>query len=101
MLSYCERERERERKKRKRKRERAIVAGMFMIIREGSAGGAGTGGMSAPPERTAKQVELCMHVLPCAFYRHLSLKYSVLNIICLKGKVSHFCNAKIHSFIPA
>ncbi|KAK2890981.1 hypothetical protein Q8A67_013624 [Cirrhinus molitorella] len=31
---------------------------MFMIIREGSAGGAGsTGGMSAPPERTAKQVQ--------------------------------------------
>lgn len=60
-----------------------------MIIREGSAGGAGsTGGMNAPPERTAKQVELCMHVLPCALYRHLSLKYSVLNIICLKGKVN-------------
>ncbi|XP_056328573.1 calcium-binding protein 2 [Danio aesculapii] len=31
---------------------------MFMIIREGSAPGAGgTGGMSAPPERTAKQVQ--------------------------------------------
>ncbi|XP_016087736.1 calcium-binding protein 1-like [Sinocyclocheilus grahami] len=31
---------------------------MFMIIREGSAGGAGsTGGMSAPPERTAKQIQ--------------------------------------------
>ncbi|KTG46936.1 hypothetical protein cypCar_00019936 [Cyprinus carpio] len=31
---------------------------MFMIIREGSAGGAGsTGGMNAPPERTAKQVQ--------------------------------------------
>ncbi|XP_043112843.1 calcium-binding protein 2 isoform X1 [Puntigrus tetrazona] len=31
---------------------------MFMIIREGSAGGAGsTGGMSAPPERSAKQVQ--------------------------------------------
>lgn len=70
-----------------------------MIIREGSAGGAGsTGGMSAPPERTAKQVELCIHVLLCAFCRHLSLKYSVLNIICLKGKVSHFVMV---SFIPA
>ncbi|XP_059371962.1 calcium-binding protein 2-like isoform X1 [Carassius carassius] len=31
---------------------------MFMIIREGSAGGAGsTSGMNAPPERTAKQVQ--------------------------------------------
>ncbi|XP_026112337.1 calcium-binding protein 2 [Carassius auratus] len=31
---------------------------MFMIIREGSAGGAdSTSGMSAPPERTAKQVQ--------------------------------------------
>lgn len=56
--------RERERKKRKRKRERAIVAGMFMIIREGSAGGAvSTSAMSVPPERTAKQVESCMYVL--------------------------------------
>ncbi len=61
-----------------------------MIIREGAAGAAVTSSISASPERTAKQVELCMHVLSCALYRYLSLKYIVLNIICLKGKVSHF-----------